>query len=77
MNTRKPYSGEWLSCDGMSDAEIRVLPPDGPWPALVSIEASFGSSITVEAARALAAHIDVAADSAKLLMLAARSEGQA
>lgn len=63
----QPYYGEWLSVDGMSEAEVRVLPPDDPWPALVSIEARFDSSITAEDAEKLAAHIGAAAGNADWL----------
>lgn len=60
------YAGLWNSCDGLTWAEIRASPPDGPYPAMVRLTLDAGNaedctiSITVEDARDLAAHIDAA-----------------
>jgi hypothetical protein len=61
---RRPYQGFWEASDGLSEAYVHVLRPDGPWPALVSVEATFGGSFTAEDAKDLAAHIGAAADDA-------------
>ena len=58
----KPYYAEWYSCDGLSEGEIASVPVDAPYPAMVRLELSIGSSLTAEDAQELASHIAVAAE---------------
>lgn len=70
MSELIPYYGEWSSCDGLYDGEVRSTKPDDPWPAMVQIEfgygnTAFGATLTVEDAEELAAYIGAAACLAK------------
>lgn len=62
----RPYSGFWESSDGLSEGYVNVYPPDGHWPAMVSLELDVAGTITVEDAKDLAAHIGAAAELADL-----------
>ena len=45
----------WESCDGFCYGEIKMLPADGYWPPMISIELEdFGMTLTVDDAQALA-----------------------
>lgn len=64
--SERPYSGLWFSCDGLYDAEIRAVPPDGHYPPMVRFEFSYGQQtiggmLTVEDAEDLVAHLGAAA----------------
>lgn len=71
-DARRLYHGEWYSCDGFYDGEVRAMSPEGYWPGMVALELSgagpecFGATLTVDDARDLANHILAAVDSADL-----------
>ena len=52
----------WQSSDGLSYAEGKVLPPNPPYPAMVSIDAIDLASLSEEDARSLGAWIRWLAD---------------
>jgi hypothetical protein len=56
------YEDTWESSDGLSYAEGKVLAPDGPWPAMVSVDAIDLSSLAEHDARSLAAWLTTLAD---------------
>lgn len=58
------FGVDWTSTDGLSTVTIRARAGEGWWPASVSIEADFGSTIQPEEAEVLADYIRLAAASA-------------
>lgn len=62
----KRWQRQFVSIDCLSNAEITVEPPEGPYPALITFEFNGGTIMAVDA-QALASLLDMAATHARKL----------